>query len=39
LEEIAKKFGISKEMGRQRKERALRKAHWRVRDYLDDQRR
>ncbi len=39
LVEIGKKFGISKERVRQIEKRALRKAHWRVRDYLDDLRR
>lgn len=36
LEEIGKKFGISKERVRQIEKRALRKAHWRVRNYSDE---
>jgi len=36
LEEIGKKFGISKERVRQIEKRALRKAHRRVRNYSDD---
>ncbi len=36
LEEIGKKFGISKERVRQIEKRALRKAQWRVRNYVDD---
>ncbi|NIS60097.1 MAG: sigma-70 family RNA polymerase sigma factor [Proteobacteria bacterium] len=36
LEKIGKKFGISKERVRQIEKKALRNAHWQVRDYLDD---
>ncbi|MCK5553718.1 MAG: sigma-70 family RNA polymerase sigma factor [Deltaproteobacteria bacterium] len=39
LEEVGKKFGISKERTRQIEQKALRKAKWQLRDYLDELRR